>query len=422
MLAPVLSLWGQEGVQVDVLPSEKSDTTMESYNTFPLVAGKDKNPQEISHAIDDLKSDQNEILKQYGKCKGVRKEDVDKAKKALDETFKNLDSVLSIRDKIVRSGLDKFKYLILEADTVTKGFINKYREKISGNDDQVLILSEGFLIIATEYSKSFEKYIKKANLEFEENDKLDEKNKDDDKVIKDSHMSLIWIIIAIAIALISLGLNIFTLFKIEKKARAIKDNRLQIEELERTLTHKIKGIQGSSAQDSSYQSKPNKYAPTHGLYTGIQQSKKGRPGFHQVIKENPNVEKGDIKPTETQHSGNKQTVHKQPEVTYLYATIKAQSPLAEFVKVTGENAGDKIFMLKLDNPEADTAEFTISDMMTSDFMKSVILDRDTYLKVQFCDKAIVSANPTKIIVETPGKAKKVDGKWMVQDRMTLRLV
>lgn len=405
MLAPVLSLWGQD-------------------NAFDY--------DKVVNAVNQLKRDQGEVVRQSKEAEHISAEYKAKADSVLTETFKCLDSLLNVYKQV-----EQDEELKTEIQTSIINFITEYRKAISHpSEKKINIGTNGFIIVAENYSAKFNELNKKAEnyllnnnaASAEVKSKDSTKNADDrtgDYALQkynDKYILNWWIVLAIVIALISLGLNILTLIKIEKKARAIKDNRLQIEELERTLTHKIKGIQGSSAQDSSYQSKPNKYAPTHGLYTGIQQSKKGRPGFHQVIKENPNVEKGDIKPTETQHSGNKQTVHKQPEVTYLYATIKAQSPLAEFVKVTGENAGDKIFMLKLDNPEADTAEFTISDMMTSDFMKSVILDRDTYLKVQFCDKAIVSANPTKIIVETPGKAKKVDGKWMVQDRMTLRLV
>lgn len=420
MLAPVLSLWGQGNPYDSQFSSEelKSDTTVAS-NPSQLLIKIDA----IRHKIDSLKALNVQVLEQCLDCTGISQEDKNNAAEILENTFNNLDSVLAVRDKMVKLNQNKYKYLIFEADTLTKGFINNYRKKISGSNGEVLIQSARFLKIATNYSQLFEKFKEKANKKISEENANNEEESTVENINNGiPYWSTGWIILAIVIALISLGLNIFTLFKIEKKARDIKDNRLQIEELERTLTHKIKEIQGSSVQGLSYQSKPNKYAPTHGLYTGIQQSKKGRTGVPPIIKENPNVEKGNIKPTETQHSGNKPVVHKQPEVTCLYATIKAQSPYAEFFKVTRENAGDKIFMLIQDKPDADTAEFTISDKMTPDFMKSVILDRDTYLPALFCEKAIVSANPTKIIVEIPGKAKKVDGKWMVQDRMTLRLV
>lgn len=118
----------------------------------------------------------------------------------------------------------------------------------------------------------------------------------------------------------------------------------------------------------------------------------------------------------------KAKVVERPTISYLYATIKAQSPYAEFFKVASENSGDKVFMLTLANPEADVAEFTIAPNMSPDFMKSVIIDRDTYLPSLFCEKSIDSSNPTRIEVNSVGRAKKVDGKWQVQERMIIRLV
>lgn len=406
MLAPVLSLWGE---------------------------GASFNYDDVKKQLEELRSHQSEVVSQTKNARGITEQDKAKADAVLTSTFQLLDTVLTMSEKI-----EKDIELKTEIQSDIVNFIDEYRRAISHPTMPAVINigTNGFIIVAEKYSAEFNKKKKEAekyvsnngNIQKDANSKDSTKNGDleaEDYALQNDNDKYVlnwWIVLAIVIALISLGLNILTLIKIEKKARAIKDNRLQIEELERTLTHKIKEIQGSSVQGLSYQSKPNKYAPTHGLYTGIQQSKKGRTGVPPIIKENPNVEKGNIKPTETQHSGNKPVVHKQPEVTCLYATIKAQSPYAEFFKVTRENAGDKIFMLIQDKPDADTAEFTISDKMTPDFMKSVILDRDTYLPALFCEKAIVSANPTKIIVEIPGKAKKVDGKWMVQDRMTLRLV
>lgn len=115
-------------------------------------------------------------------------------------------------------------------------------------------------------------------------------------------------------------------------------------------------------------------------------------------------------------------VDERPAVSYLYATIKAQSSYPEFFKVSTDNSGDKVFMLILANTEANVAKFTIVPNMSPDFMKSVIIDRETYLPSLFCEKSIDSSNPTRIEVISMGSAKKVDGIWQVQDRMIIRLV
>ena len=60
--------------------------------------------------------------------------------------------------------------------------------------------------------------------------------------------------------------------------------------------------------------------------------------------------------------------------------------------------------------------------MAQDFMKSVINNRETYLPNVFCEKSIDSHHPTNIEVISQGVAKKVDGKWQVQHRMSIRLV
>lgn len=136
--------------------------------------------------------------------------------------------------------------------------------------------------------------------------------------------------------------------------------------------------------------------------------------------------------TSTQQSETAQSVTPQPAIsqsrerptaTYLFATAKSGDVgQTEFYKVTPENNGDKVFMLTLSNITDEVAVFNIAPNMSADFLRSVLNDRETYLPTLFCDKQIISANPTRIEVDAPGHAKKVDGKWMIQDRIKIRLV
>lgn len=111
-----------------------------------------------------------------------------------------------------------------------------------------------------------------------------------------------------------------------------------------------------------------------------------------------------------------------PSVYYLFATAKAGSSYPEFYKVSSDKNWDKVYMLMLKNEEDEVAEFTIVPDMTPDFMKSVIDDRETHLPPIFCERSIDSQNPTRIEVVSTGVAKKECGKWMVQERMKIKLV
>lgn len=116
----------------------------------------------------------------------------------------------------------------------------------------------------------------------------------------------------------------------------------------------------------------------------------------------------------------KENVNKTPQETYLYANTNANGGI-EFYKVTTENSGDKVFMIILKKVDDENGEFTIA-AMSADFMKEVIVNRDMFLPPAFCEKIIGSQNPTRIEVDTKGKAKKVGGRWQIQERMKIRLI
>lgn len=117
-----------------------------------------------------------------------------------------------------------------------------------------------------------------------------------------------------------------------------------------------------------------------------------------------------------------QPVQEKSSVYYLFATAKAGSSYPEFYNVSRDKTLYKVYMLMLKNEEDEIAEFTIVPDMTPDFMKSVIDDRETHLPPIFCERSIDAQNPTRIEVVSTGVAKKECGKWMVQERMKIKLV
>lgn len=116
----------------------------------------------------------------------------------------------------------------------------------------------------------------------------------------------------------------------------------------------------------------------------------------------------------------KENVNKAPQETYLYANTNANGGV-EFYKATPENTGDKVFMIILRKADDENGDFTIVPM-SDNFMREVIANRDMFLPSTFCERIVGSQNPTRIEVDTKGKAKKVGGRWQIQERMKIRLI
>lgn len=116
----------------------------------------------------------------------------------------------------------------------------------------------------------------------------------------------------------------------------------------------------------------------------------------------------------------KENVNKTPQETYLYANTNANGGI-EFYKVTTENSGDKVFMIILKKVDDENGDFTIAPM-SDNFMREVIANRDMFLPSTFCERIVGSPNPTRIEVDAKGKARKVGGKWQMQERMKIRLI
>ncbi len=394
MLVSVLNMWGQD-----------NEFIYENANT----------------AINWLKNAQPKIIEQAKASKKISKTDKAIADSVLTETFHKLGNVMSVYPQIKQNS-----ELSHEAQQIIHDFINAYTTAIlDDNGENIKVSTRSFIAVAEESSPKFDSFYQKAQKYIKSlpsaSDKSGEgsigsdsnRTNDDEfepqsngtvsETLKNGSASspLAWI--ALAIGLLSFLLSVLALVRIKNEHHRISKRKQELEDAERRINQKI-----SEIKPSSFRGTTSSYAPPQ---PSLPQQKPQQREVQTTI-------------TSVPREDNTQRLKAvvRPTISYLYATIKALSPYAEFFKVANENSGDKVFMLTLASPEADVAEFTIAPNMSPDFMKSVIIDRDTYLPSLFCEKYIDSSNPTRIEVNSVGRAKKVDGKWLVQERMVIRLV
>lgn len=394
-LCSVLCVWGEE-------PSGFNDAKQ---NIAKL---KEKQPEVISNAM----------------CKKVIKSEDEKiaAESTLNKTFAFVDIVSSIYEKLESNTL--FQEEIVET---FNDFIKDYKTAIfDDKGEKISITSQQYLRVAEKYSDKFNSLCNSAinflnrqestegsidNGQMEEDDESadNEANRTNEEH-KPKSSNLLWIIIGIslALALFGVSIGIFSLVKLNSFHDYLKEKTLKIEGAQKSINLKIEEIQSSiNRRTSSFE-----------YSRSTTQENYNKPTRQELRLRRAHVESAPQRDVHIPSSKEKSEV----DTTYLYATVSARSILPEFIKVMNDNPGDRVFMLTLAQPDADVAEFSIVPSMSADFKQSVINDHDTYLSHLFCDKSLYSSNPTDIVVDAVGKAKKVDGKWQVQDRMAIRLV
>lgn len=371
--------------------------------------------ENASDAIKKLKDAQPTIIQQANASSRIISTDKANAESLLTATFKKLDNVMSVYKQI-----ESDQQLNHEAQQIIVDFLKAYRAAIlDDKKENIQVSTRSFMTVAENSSPKFDEFYNKAQKYIESHPSTPEVKKDTDVqdfrdgnnvegsksngTISDSSKNgsvlsiLTWM--ALAIGMLSLLFSVLALVRINHEHHQINKRKQEIEDAERRINQKINEL-----KPSSFRGTTSSYVPPQ---LPLPQQKKVQNPVTAVHRED---------------NTQRLKVVERPTISYLYATIKAQSPYAEFFKVTNENSGDKVFMLTLPNPESDVAEFTIAPNMSPDFMKSVIIDRDTYLPSLFCEKIIDSSNPTRIEVNSVGRAKKVEGKWQVQERMAIRLV
>lgn len=371
-------------------------------------------------AIAKLKDAQPTIIEQANASTRISQTDKANAESLLTATFQKLENVLSVYKQV-----ESDQQLNREAQQIIVEFINAYQSAIlDDNKEHIKVSTRSFMAVAENSSPKFDEFYNKAKKYIESHPSASEVEEEGSEelgsgdginlevesqgngaiseTLKNGSGSSILAWIAIAIGVLSLLLSLLALVRINREHHRINTRKKELEDVERRINQKL-----SELKPSSFRGTTTSYVPPQPQYQPKPQTRR-----QQTI----------VTPVHREENVQRIKVDERPTMTYLYATIKAQSPYAEFFKVATENSGDKVFMLTLANPEADVAEFTIAPNMSPDFMKSVIVDRDTYLPSLFCEKSIDSSNPTRIEVNSVGRAKKIDGKWQVQERMIIRLV
>lgn len=370
--------------------------------------------ESVKQIINGLKVNQSTVLDQASKASQISSEDKGKANSVLTAAFASLDKVIN-----VYQNLQENPELESEAQKIIGEFLDAYQTAIyDDNKSEIKIRTRSFLTVAENSTPQFEDFYKKAHKYIvqhpkETNDEEKENEGNQETYSADPDVNLesekensaisIWDWIAMGLGIIGVIVGFYAIICVNVADKRITERRKEINEMESRLMQRINEIKPSGYRGptaSSHVSK-SQYTP--------------KP---QVKRKEAIV----VSPPRKDESRPQQIVGQRPNISNLFATIKAGSPLAEFFKVSAENTGDKVFMLTLASPDTEVADFTIVPNMAPDFMKSVIVDRDTYLPAIFCEKSIDSQNPSRIEVLSQGRAKKVDGKWQVQERMSIRLV
>lgn len=357
-----------------------------------------------------LDSCQNEVISQ-AESKGLISSDDNETRLLWGTTFKNLQGVLdeynSTQDEELKLWATEIAYDFF--DSFEKAIFDKKRTKI-------YIDSNNFVSVLEQSSKTFEEFndsVKslKAN--------LNETNQSTYSVIDNaSHYSktdLFWFCFLFGLVVISLGLNIFLIFWVSRLDKRIDRRKQEIKDIGQSI--KINDKEKGKAEKTS-------------AYRGVPASSYVAPPIlqPQLQPVNRNNHQSSTTTTSPKASTKTSPENKTPngkdssKLIHLYGVAKTNSSFPEFYKVSEDESVDKAFVLVMENKEDNTAEYSISPIMSADFKKSVIQDRETFLPLLFCEKTIESSTPTSIEVVSKGKAHKVDGKWQVRERMVIRLV
>jgi len=393
---------------------------------------------EISQKIQYLKQKKDSIGSEAAKAEKVKKifeeDSENQVNLILSRTFNELDSLM-----IIRSTLDAYPGLQAVCDTAANNFLDTFYGKVtkSSDDSTISITSTGFLEVADQAYKEFDQLIDRIILKkiVETNkgaiysrasegaegkatqaENLDGAQPTDAKGFNKS----LWIFISLGIGLLGFCLGIAALiFLISIQKRVFRHGGKlatykQELDLVKTELNNAKSSNAKVISTATIVSNNNKsydrYKPQH------------------------NNSRQNSYNTNTQFAGSRQQhvavppklpekeVAKSTEIR-LYASIKTDARKLDFFKLSEDNHGDKAFVLIIANPEAEVAEFTLAPNLKSDFITNAIQNRETYLPATACEiSSAETANPTRIEPLSPGKAKKENGIWTVQSRMSIRIL
>ena len=391
--------------------------------TFQCFAqNADFDVNKVKNALSDIKRFKDIVISQAEQNGQATRDEVEPI---IDEVSQHIQFIIDNYDTLKND-----EQLQSELYVLTYGFLTNYIDAItvSKNDRNISIGSRKFVDVLDEYNPKFNKFYDKANEYIKTQTKSTDNDNEDiaDGSSEESSASMeqkfipeikpIWVWISLGIGAFGFIIGICALICIASVNARVLSSQEEIYNLNKDFTKKINDLKLSSYVGVSQRSEQG--YPRHGYQP--QDTYLHRDGHsHKYDKEEHNPTPAPPpKPAPTPTP----VVEDKPSTTYLYATVKASSGFPEFSKIANENSGDKVFQLILSKPEDEIAEFTIVPNMPADFKKEVIFNRETFLPAMFCEKSIDNANPREIEILSKGLAKKIDGKWQVQDRMKIRLI
>lgn len=410
---------------------------------------------DLIREVGDLIIKNVEVLQQAKDAPGISQDDKDAAPGQLNRTFSVIKNItLKYYDYKDNADLER------RASKLIGEFIGEYKTSILSDDKtRVLVRSRSFLNTTEKYQPQLDELLGEiedyiggnegsVTEAVEENNEVEKNNFEDlnspstainDKLntqpVKTENNSsssvVIWLAIllgigAVVMGIISLGVARRAEHRAKKLSADLRDyvNKIDMD-IRELRPSNFRGTPTAPRTKNDTQKPISKYGQPRTVNDSFGRGQQKQPPYHQAqSQEHEQTEPVQTVPEQLpvqQHVEPRPM--ERPTATYLFATAKSGDiGQTEFYKVTPENNGDKVFMLTLSNIADEVAVFNIAPNMSADFLRSVLNDRETYLPTLFCDKQIISANPTRIEVDAPGHAKKVDGKWMIQDRIKIRLV
>lgn len=423
----VLTMWGQSqsttasnnGIQdkykhfkqnLKYFQDNKDEVISQAANKIPT----NKSTPLLNEIYDGIQEilDNWTIIEQH---QDIFKQEIDKLKVFIDTYYGNItDTDPNNNSTIISITTSNFYSTALGYQQDLKDFRNKIHE-YSNEKSKINEASKNSVIVDSNSEKEI-----KGNNEFEDENK-EKKN--------DTTWSEIFCWMALIISLMSIILS-FTAFALHSRSQnelkslreRNKSFKAKLEKLDNEINDiKVKLKQSASCttpKDSSKKSNNNRYKGDSSKYnqTGINYG-------GQLNEEPPTFRANENSynlPNEKSAPVSVENPHKN--LIHLYATVNVNSSLPEFFKVTSEKTSDKLFELTLVNPDDEVAGFTVIPDLSPNFLRDVILNRDTYLPATFCDKQIKSENPTQIMVQETGRAKKDGNTWRVTDRMVIILI
>lgn len=391
MLISVLNIWGQNELDI------------KSYS-IEIHKLRELNPTVLA---------QDHVKKQTEEWKN-------KTSALLDSLFQTANDLINNYNSLPDN--DRMSF-----DKLLKDFCYEYKRAIYNSaQTQVLICSNEFEKCARKYKDSFDILVKqqheKSNAKIKSQSEpiqqeeslegyvCEEETSEVEEYSKTQIILIAMVGILGVLSMVALVLSIWLGTQVSSLRKQISKVEGELQRMEQARINKEQKSKASKNNTTSTPTVPT--VPTTSTLPSNQNKKNNppQPSKHDVAEvSQPSAV---TTPQKTVKS-----VVEQP--VYLYALANANSTDRDFYKASDKDSQDKVFRLCLKNAGDEVATFTIKPNVMRDF----ILEHEIYLPTTYCNKKeIKSTQPTTIEVIEEGKAEKSNGKWIVSEPMSIRLV